>query len=88
MSTNTTTSTKNKKQGLGRGMEALIPVETARAEPAPAPTTHEQAAGAAIGKVAMILSESLAGMPEYASDRMLRMIISLCQSEMKGGYRG
>ena len=47
--------------------------------------TDEEICGKAVGQVAEILSVSIAQLDSYIAERMLRMIIALCQSELKGG---
>lgn len=83
----TATVGKSKKQGLGKGIDSLIPPQTARIEESERIQTDEQRIGEAVGRVAMTLSENINSMNEHAAERMLRMIVSLCQSELKGGYR-
>lgn len=73
------------KKGIGKGMAALIPNPSEQKEE-PESRTDEQIAGNAVGQVAMIVTESLAGLDDHIAERMLRMIISMCQSELKGGH--
>ncbi len=77
-----------KKKALGRGLDALVPEEVIAAAEKEIAPTDEQIVGSAIGKVAMILNESIPAIDEHHVERMLRMIISLCQSELRGGYHG
>ena len=76
-----------RKKGLGKGMDALMPNHAAGKEHPVCPTDEERA-GEAVAKVAMVLNTSLAGLDDYTAERMLRMIISLCRSELKGGHHG
>ncbi len=50
--------------------------------------SDEQIAGEAVGKAAMVLNESLASLDDVIAERMLRMIIALCQSELRSGFHG
>ena len=50
--------------------------------------SDEQIVGEAVGKVAIVLNESLAALGDVGAERMLRMIVALCQSELRSGFHG
>ncbi len=77
-----------KKKGLARGLDAMIPEHAGAATENIPPLSDEQIVGSAVGKVAMILSESFPALDDYHAGRMLRMVMALCQSELKGGHVG
>ena len=73
-----------KRKGLARGLDGMLAQPEGTAAAAETTPTDEQLVGSAVGQFAMLLNETLPAIDDYHATRMLRMVIALCQSELKG----
>ncbi len=74
----------SKKKGLARGLDGMLAQPEGTAAAAETTPTDEQLVGSAVGQFAMLLNETLPAIDDYHAARMLRQMISLCQSELRG----